>query len=76
MNSGWYDNEISKILVSINVDFTHVKKKKLNEKISSFFIETNLNKKLIITSVKLRGKIKSKETIEKKQKKEIEKKKK
>ena len=78
MNSGCYDNEISKILVSINViDFNTCEEKEIKrEDIEFFYRGTNLNKKLIITSVKLRGKIKSKETIEKKQKELIEMKKK
>ena len=78
MNSGCYNNDISKILVSINViDFNTCEEKEIKrEDIDFFYRGTNLNKKLIITSVKLQGKIKSKETIEKKQKKFIEMKKK
>ena len=53
-----------------------MKRKKLKrEDIKFFYRGTNLPKDLIITSVKLKGKINSKQTIEKKQNDMIEKKK-
>ncbi len=77
MNSGCYGNDISKILVSIQVlnikDCTE--KEITSEEIEFFYRGTNLPEGLIITSVKLRGKLENPEVIEKKQKKLIEKKK-
>ena len=69
MNSGCYGEDISKILVEINViDLEDLKEKKItNEKIKFCYRGTNLPQKFIITSVKLKGKEVSKISIEKKQ---------
>ena len=77
MNSGCYANDISKILISVNViDINNYKEKEIkSEEINFFYRGTDLPKEFIITSVKLRGKIQSKEIIEKKQEKMIEQKK-
>ena len=77
MNSGCYDNEISKVLVSINViDIIRCEEKKIkSEEIDFFYRGSNLPEKFIITSVKLKGKIDTKQAIEKKQQDLIEKKK-
>ena len=77
MNSGCYANDISKILISVNViDMNNYKEKEIkSEEINFFYRGTDLPKEFIITSVKLRGKIQSKEIIEKKQEKMIEQKK-
>ena len=77
MNSGCYDNEISKVLTSI----TAVDKNTLSEieikreNIKFFYRGTNLPNNLIITSAKLKGLISKKEEIEKKQSDLIERKK-
>ena len=78
MNSGCYDNDISKILISINViDFNECKEREIDRKEIDFFYRgTSLPNNLIITSVKLKGNSKPKEKIEKKQNELIEKKKK
>ena len=77
MNSGCYNNDISKILLSINVidknDCTEKEIKK--EDINFFYRGTNLSKDLIIISAKFRGFPVSKDIIEKKQKELIERKK-
>ena len=77
MNSGCYGNDISKVLVSINViDIHSSKEKEIKRKDINFFYRgTNLSKHLIITSVKLKGINTDKVLIEKKQKKFIEEKK-
>ncbi|GIR64160.1 MAG: UDP-N-acetylenolpyruvoylglucosamine reductase [Pseudomonadota bacterium] len=77
MNSGCYGNDISKVLVSINVIDTHSgKEKEIKRKDINFFYRgTNLPNHLIITSVKLKGIKTDKVLIEKKQKKFIEEKK-
>ena len=69
MNSGCYGSDISNILVSINViDTLDCKKKEIGRKDIDFFYRgNNLPSSLIITSVKLKGKIEAKEIIEKKQ---------
>ena len=69
MNSGCYGDDISKILLEINViDLEDFKEKKIiNEKIKFFYRGTNLPQKFIITSVKLKGEEESKMIIEKKQ---------
>ena len=69
MNSGCYGEDISKILLEINViDLEDFKEKKItNEKIKFFYRGTNLPQKFIITSVKLKGEEESKIIIEKKQ---------
>ena len=77
MNSGCYENEISKILLSIRViDIRDCKEKELKcEDIKFLYRGTNLPKELIIISAKLKGSIKKKEQIEKQQSAMIEKKK-
>ena len=77
MNSGCYENEISKILLSIRViDTRDCKEKELkSEDIKFLYRGTNLPKELIIISAKLKGSIKKKEQIEKQQSAMIEKKK-
>lgn len=77
MNSGCYENEISKILSSIRViDIRDCKEKELKrEDIKFLYRGTNLPKELIIISAKLKGLIEKKELIEKQQSTMIEKKK-
>ena len=69
MNSGCYDNDLSKILISLKAinknDLTEIQIKK--EDIEFFYRGTNLPKELIIISAKLRGSIGSRKEIEKKQ---------
>ena len=78
MNSGCYEHDISQVLLSIKA----IDKKKLSEieikkdDIKFLYRGTNLSQELIITSAKLRGVIKKKEEIEKKQNLFIEMKKK
>tara|TARA_B100001063_G_C16689858_1_gene516453 strand:+ start:232 stop:1137 length:906 start_codon:yes stop_codon:yes gene_type:complete len=77
MNSGCYDADISKVLLSIKA----IDKNKLSEieikreDIKFLYRETDLSENLIITSVKLKGVIGSKDEIEKKQSDLIERKK-
>ena len=77
MNSGCYENDISKVLLSIraihkkNLSFIEIKK----EDIKFLYRGTNLSKDLLIISAKLKGSIVEKEIIEKKQYNFIEKKK-
>ena len=77
MNSGCYENDISKVLVSIQA----IDKKKLSEveikkeDIKFSYRGTNLSEDLIIISAKLKGSISKKKDIEKKQKDLIQKKK-
>ncbi len=74
MNSGCYEHDISQVLLSIKA----IDKKKLSEieikkdDIKFLYRGTNLSQELIITSAKLRGVIKKKEEIEKKQNSLIE----
>jgi UDP-N-acetylmuramate dehydrogenase len=77
MNSGCYDNDISKILLSINViDKKDCKEKEIKKKDIKFVYRgSNLPKDLIITSAKFKGTIEKKEKIEKKQSDFVEKKK-
>ena len=77
MNSGCYGNDISKVLLSINViDKKECSEKEIkNQDIDFSYRGTNLSKDLIVVSAKLKGIISSKEQIEKKQKEMIEKKK-
>ena len=77
MNSGCYENEISKILLSIRViDTRDCKEKELKrEDIEFLYRGTNLPKELIIISAKFKGLIEKKEQIEKQQSTMIEKKK-
>ena len=69
MNSGCYDNDISKVLISINtIDIQSCEEKEIKrEDIEFFYRGTNLPNDLIITSVTLKGEIKNKDIIEKKQ---------
>ena len=76
MNSGCYENDISKVLLSIRA----IHKKSLSlieikkEDIKFLYRGTNLSKDLLIISAKLKGSIVDKEIIEKKQSDFIEKK--
>tara|TARA_X000001036_G_scaffold210477_1_gene197730 strand:+ start:9701 stop:10618 length:918 start_codon:yes stop_codon:yes gene_type:complete len=77
MNSGCYENDISQVLVSIKA----IDKNKLleieikKEDIKFFYRGNNLPDNLIIISAKLKGKVKKREEIEKKQKEFVERKK-
>jgi UDP-N-acetylmuramate dehydrogenase len=77
MNSGCYDNDISKILLSIQViDINECIEKEIKaEDIKFLYRGTNLSNDLIIISAKFKGKINTKNIIEKKQKEMIERKK-
>jgi len=76
MNSGCYGGDISQILHSIKVVDTHGDEKDiLAADIKFYYRDTNLNEDLIITSVKLQGKVHTKEEIQKKQQTLMEKKK-
>ena len=77
MNSGCYGNDISHVVLSINViDLDDCVEKEIkSEDIEFFYRNTNLPKSLIITSVKLKGKFLSKDQINKIQNKMIEEKK-
>ena len=77
MNSGCYENDVSKILVSIQViDTKDCKEKEIRkEDIKFLYRGTNLSKDLIIISAKFKGSISNKESIERKQLKYIEQKK-
>ena len=77
MNSGCYGNDISKVLVSIKaIDIKTCEEKEINsDEIKFLYRGTNLPNDLIITSVTLKGEIKNKDIIEKKQFSFIEKKK-
>ena len=64
MNSGCYNEEISKILLSIEViDLNGNKKEIKKEEIKFFYRGTNLPKNLIIISAKLQGKVRKREQI-------------
>ena len=77
MNSGCYENDISKVLVSIKViDPKDCKEKEISkENIKFFYRGTNLPAEFIITSIKLKGKTMPVEIIEKYQKELMQKKK-
>ena len=76
MNSGCYGQDISQIIHSIKVvDIYGSEKDILATDIKFYYRNTNLNKDLIITSVKLQGRIHSKKEIQKKQQILVEKKK-
>ena len=77
MNSGCYGNDISKVLVSINViDINNCVEKEIKrEDIEFFYRGTNLPSQYIITAVKFKGKPAPKKIIEKTQNTMIEKKK-
>ena len=76
MNSGCYGNDISKVLISLNaIDINQCKKIEIKkEDIEFSYRGTNLSNKLIIISAKLKGKVNSKDSIEKIQNELIEKK--
>ncbi len=69
MNSGCYENDISKVLISFRAidknKLTEVEIKK--EDIEFSYRGTNLSDNLIIISAKLKGRISNKEVVEKKQ---------
>jgi len=69
MNSGCYDYDISKVLISVNViDINKCLEKEIKvEDIDFFYRGTDLSNDLIITSVKLKGIPKKKDEIEKRQ---------
>ena len=69
MNSGCYDYDISKVLISVNViDFQKCIEKEIKrEDINFFYRGTDLSNDVMITSVKLKGLPKKKDEIEKKQ---------
>ena len=77
MNSGCYENEISKVLLSIKaIDKSNLKEIEIKkEDINFSYRGTDLSNNLIITSVKLKGVVGKKEEIEKKQKNLINRKK-
>ncbi len=77
MNSGCYNNDISKILLSIKViDINNFNEIEIPKKEIDFFYRgTSLQESLIITSVKLKGLTLEKKEIEKKQSNLIAKKK-
>ncbi len=69
MNSGCYDNDISKILLSVTViDMDNLQEKEIKkEDISFLYRGTNLSNNLIITAVKFKGIFRTKEEIDKQQ---------
>ncbi len=69
MNSGCYGDDISKVLVSINtINILNGEENEIKrDEIEFFYRGTNLQKNFIITSAKLKGKLKSKELVKKKQ---------
>ena len=77
MNSGCYQNDISKVLISIKAidtkKLTEIEIKR--EDIEFYYRGTNLPKNFIITSAKLKGTIEKKKEIEKKQRDFIKRKK-
>ena len=76
MNTGCYGDDISKILYSIKaIDGQGRIKEIMSKDIKFSYRSTNLEENLIITSIKLIGKISSKKKIEEKQKAMIERKK-
>ena len=77
MNSGCYGNDISKVLVSINViDINNCVEKEIKrEDIEFFYRGTNLPSQYIITEVKFKGKPAPQKIIEKTQNTMIKKKK-
>ena len=78
MNSGCYDDDISKILLSIRVLNKHsLKEEEINkEDIKFLYRDTNLNKNFIVLSAKLKGITSEQKFIEKKQSLLVQKKKK
>ena len=78
MNSGCYEDDISKILLSIRVLNKHsLKEEEINkEDIKFLYRDTNLNKNFIVLSAKLKGITSEQKFIEKKQSLLVQKKKK
>jgi UDP-N-acetylmuramate dehydrogenase len=77
MNSGCYGEDVSQILHSIKViDIKGNKKEISASDINFYYRGSSFDQDLIITSVKLKGKIAAREKIQKKQKKLVEQKKK
>ena len=76
MNSGCYENDISKVLLSIKaIDIKKLSEIEIKkEDIKFSYRGTNLSDNLILISAKIKGRIKKKEEIEKKQAYLIEKK--
>jgi len=76
MNSGCYDQDISQVLHSIKaIDINGNEKEILASDISFYYRGSSLDQNLIITSVKLQGKISLKEKIKNRQQTIIKKKK-
>ena len=76
MNSGCYGEDISQVLHSIKViDFFGNEKIILASDIKFYYRDSNVNHNLIITSVKIQGKVSLKKKIQNKQQTFIEKKK-
>jgi UDP-N-acetylmuramate dehydrogenase len=76
INSGCYNQDISQILHSIKTVDIHGDEKEIPASdIKFYYRDSSLDNNLIITSVKLRGKVSSREKIQKKIKTLIEKKK-
>ena len=69
MNSGCYGDDISKVLVSMNtINILNGEENEIKrDEIEFFYRGTNLRTNFIITSAKLKGKLKSKELVKKKQ---------
>jgi len=68
MNSGCYGEDISQILHSINViDIFGNKKEIPASDVKFYYRDSSLDQNLLITSVKLKGKVSSKKLIQKKQ---------
>ena len=67
MNSGCYEDDISKILLSIRVLNKHsLKEEEINkEDIKFLYRDTNLNKNFIVLSAKLKGITSEQKFIEK-----------
>ena len=77
MNSGCYGYDISKVLISLKViDINVAQEREIKrEELEFYYRGTSLSENLIITSVKLRGRVDSKDKIEKLQNELIKKKK-
>ena len=66
MNSGCYENDISKILVPLKlIDKNNVSEIEIKKDIKFSYRGTNLPENLIITSAKFKGALSKKELIEK-----------
>ena len=77
MNSGCYDNDISKVLISLKaIDINNCREIEIpREEINFFYRGSDLQNGIIITSIRLKGKIEPKSKIEIKQRELIERKK-